>query len=52
MGKTRSNGPRNREQGFSERGPTLDSFDVREWFSRDPSLSLAGNPTRKNRGAT
>src|SRR5258708_4901400 len=47
MRKTRSNGAHNRKQGLNGRGPTLDSYDVREWFSRDPSACISNRAAQK-----
>ena len=47
MRKTRSNGLRSDKQGLDERGPTLDSYDVREWFSRDPSACISDKTAHK-----
>ena len=47
VGKMRSNAQGNRKQDLGERGQSLDSFDVREWFAADPSACVSDIAAQK-----
>jgi hypothetical protein len=47
VGKTRSNAQTNRKQGVEERRPSLDSYDVREWFVADPTACVSDIAAQK-----